>query len=291
MPMTSATTELAYGLLWIVGCDRSTDSGQALYLARKALYEQLDRDGQARGITAARTALVSDPPLRAGNYEDRHPQDECVWWSASELNAEIERLHSQIAIIPAQRTGDQMSHNPASIDVGKRDMLFCLAQLRHVYQQLTEGAVRNQKQFAEGLIAPQIRTLETFAASVSPQESLTIEQCIKAIEAQDAGYLSCDPVFERGYRAALQACLKAVRALAHSQEVTTSRDAKDLRALWLALNGGPKPLCRDCADEHGTCPGDKLPCDPQERALKQIADLRGQVETMRTAALSSDERS
>lgn len=33
--------ELAYGLLWIVGCDRSTPNGQALYLARKALYEQI----------------------------------------------------------------------------------------------------------------------------------------------------------------------------------------------------------------------------------------------------------
>lgn len=49
--------ELAYGLLWIVGCNRDTKDGQALYLARKALYEQLDKNGQARGITAARAAL------------------------------------------------------------------------------------------------------------------------------------------------------------------------------------------------------------------------------------------
>jgi hypothetical protein len=49
--------ELAYGLLWMVGCDRSTKVGEALYLARKALYEKMDRAGQARGITAAQQAL------------------------------------------------------------------------------------------------------------------------------------------------------------------------------------------------------------------------------------------
>lgn len=53
--------ELAYGLLWIVGCDRQTTSGNALYLARKALYERIDKDGQARGITAARKALADNP--------------------------------------------------------------------------------------------------------------------------------------------------------------------------------------------------------------------------------------
>lgn len=49
--------ELAYGLLWMVGCDKSTKRGEALYLARKALYERLDRQGQAKGITAAREAV------------------------------------------------------------------------------------------------------------------------------------------------------------------------------------------------------------------------------------------
>jgi hypothetical protein len=52
--------ELAYGLLWMVGCDRSTKDGQALYLARKALYERLDKAGQFRGITAARLATGVD---------------------------------------------------------------------------------------------------------------------------------------------------------------------------------------------------------------------------------------
>lgn len=53
-------SELAYGLLWMVGCDRATKAGEALYLARKALYEKMDRTGQARGIAAARAALGVD---------------------------------------------------------------------------------------------------------------------------------------------------------------------------------------------------------------------------------------
>lgn len=53
--------ELAYGLLWIVGCDRQTTSGNALYLARNSLYERIDKDGQARGITSARKALADNP--------------------------------------------------------------------------------------------------------------------------------------------------------------------------------------------------------------------------------------
>lgn len=63
--------EFAYGLLWIVGCDRSTKNGQALYLARKALYERLDKAGQARGITEAREALERHPPLLAPEDEMR----------------------------------------------------------------------------------------------------------------------------------------------------------------------------------------------------------------------------
>lgn len=64
----SEAIELAYGLLWVVGCDRSTKDGQALYLARKALYERLDRAGQARGITAAREALEAQPPLTTRRF-------------------------------------------------------------------------------------------------------------------------------------------------------------------------------------------------------------------------------
>lgn len=55
--------ELAYGLLWSASCDRSTHDGHAVYLARKALLEHLDKDGQARGITAARDAMAKNPPF------------------------------------------------------------------------------------------------------------------------------------------------------------------------------------------------------------------------------------
>ncbi len=55
-----AKVELAYGLLWTTSCDRATSNGKALYLARKALLEQLDKDGQARGITVAREALQKE---------------------------------------------------------------------------------------------------------------------------------------------------------------------------------------------------------------------------------------
>lgn len=58
-PMRSpqAAIELAYGLLWCVPVDRATEAGRLVYMARKALLEQLDKDGQARGITAARAAV------------------------------------------------------------------------------------------------------------------------------------------------------------------------------------------------------------------------------------------
>ncbi len=58
---------------------------------------------------------------------------------------------------------------------------------------------------------------------------------------------------------------------------------KQLLALWTALDGGPKPRCRDCADYNGRCPSDNLPCEPQDRALEQIANLQ------RLAAKPADE--
>jgi hypothetical protein len=42
----------------------------------------------------------------------------------------------------------------------QRDIDIVLAQLRHAYMQLMGGYVINQQEFARGLIAPQIRTLE-----------------------------------------------------------------------------------------------------------------------------------
>jgi hypothetical protein len=37
---------------------------------------------------------------------------------------------------------------------------YHVAQLRHAYAQLAAGMVKDQKQFADGLIAPVIRALE-----------------------------------------------------------------------------------------------------------------------------------
>lgn len=37
---------------------------------------------------------------------------------------------------------------------------IALAQLRHAYAQLAAGAVKDQKKFADGLIAPIIRMIE-----------------------------------------------------------------------------------------------------------------------------------
>lgn len=42
----------------------------------------------------------------------------------------------------------------------RRELLLATAQLRHAYAQLAAGTVRDQKRFADGLIAPAIRKLE-----------------------------------------------------------------------------------------------------------------------------------
>ena len=47
-----------------------------------------------------------------------------------------------------------------------------------------------------------------------------------------------------------------------------------LLELRVALDGGPTPMCRDCADGNGVCHLSGLPCDPQERALEQVRRLR-----------------
>ena len=44
---------------------------------------------------------------------------------------------------------------------------FNIGQLRHAYAQLAAGAGRDQKQFADGLIAPVIRALE---AALTPKD-------------------------------------------------------------------------------------------------------------------------
>jgi hypothetical protein len=49
--------ELAYGLLWGTPVYTRTPEGLAISLARQALLDQLDGDGQARGIARARKAF------------------------------------------------------------------------------------------------------------------------------------------------------------------------------------------------------------------------------------------
>lgn len=51
-----------------------------------------------------------------------------------------------------------------------RELDGVLAQLRHAYMQLAAGTVRDQKQFADGLIAPQIRALERIKAKSMEQK-------------------------------------------------------------------------------------------------------------------------
>ena len=55
----SRAIEFAYGMLWHCTLDNRTWNGLAMQAARQALLEQIDRDGQARGITLARTLLES----------------------------------------------------------------------------------------------------------------------------------------------------------------------------------------------------------------------------------------
>jgi hypothetical protein len=48
---------------------------------------------------------------------------------------------------------------------GEDDLMTALAQLRHAYQQLIAGSVRNQQQFAKCLVGPQIEKLERLVSS------------------------------------------------------------------------------------------------------------------------------
>lgn len=54
----AAAIELAYGLLWHISTDNRTWNGLAMQTARQTLLAQLDRDGQARGIAAAKAQFL-----------------------------------------------------------------------------------------------------------------------------------------------------------------------------------------------------------------------------------------
>jgi hypothetical protein len=55
---------------------------------------------------------------------------------------------------------------------GQKDLDFQVAQLRHAYAQLKSGPVRDQREFADGLIAPAIRFLEAMEAQRGSAEAL-----------------------------------------------------------------------------------------------------------------------
>lgn len=54
---TADAIELAYGLIWHVDIDKATERGRCISAARIALLGQLDKAGQARGITAAKAMI------------------------------------------------------------------------------------------------------------------------------------------------------------------------------------------------------------------------------------------
>ncbi len=69
MTQRTDTIELAYGLLWTLEIDTTTAEGAQLSKARRNLLVLLDKQGQSRGITAARTALANSHPPR---WMDKH---------------------------------------------------------------------------------------------------------------------------------------------------------------------------------------------------------------------------
>ena len=54
--------------------------------------------------------------------------------------------------------GDNFRIKPSVVFT--RELSFAIAQLRHAYAQLAAGEVKNQKEFADGLISPQIERIE-----------------------------------------------------------------------------------------------------------------------------------
>jgi hypothetical protein len=53
---------------------------------------------------------------------------------------------------------------PESVSYPPSQLLFHIAQLRHGYRLLVEGRVSDRKMFADGIVAPAIRFLESQAS-------------------------------------------------------------------------------------------------------------------------------
>ena len=56
------------------------------------------------------------------------------------------------------------------------ELAFALAGLRHAYANLMAGAVKDQKSFADGLIAPQIRRIEKLINAETDTDGETEDQ-------------------------------------------------------------------------------------------------------------------
>ena len=69
-------------------------------------------------------------------------------------------------------SGDCRAPSQKDCHLNQRDAIkglkFQLAQLRHAYTHLAAGTVVDQKQFADGLIAPAIRRLEEYIDAEDP---------------------------------------------------------------------------------------------------------------------------
>ena len=59
-----------------------------------------------------------------------------------------------------------MSQIEASNTVLVKELRFACSQLRHANLQLQNGTVKDQKQFADGLIAPQVVLLEHLITAI-----------------------------------------------------------------------------------------------------------------------------
>lgn len=57
-------------------------------------------------------------------------------------------------------------------------LLFIIAQLRHAYQQLLRGEVKNQRAFARELIGPQIEKLEQLEAYAVDARRRALEEVL-----------------------------------------------------------------------------------------------------------------
>lgn len=71
MTQRTDTIELAYGLLWSLSIDTTTAEGAQISKARRNLLVLLDKQGQARGITAARQIHLGDRTKLLAEAVDR----------------------------------------------------------------------------------------------------------------------------------------------------------------------------------------------------------------------------